>query len=148
MVDPAELGPRSCDDLPETLLLLSRPEPQRLAVTPRARVLLKYWRLLFHAAVHRALEARLPNGSAGEAAVRARIHRIGRARFEEARTVIRQENYLIPGVDDRAAYVEFAAVYLELRYFARNLLPCYFPSVNSFEELDAVLAEDLAADEL
>jgi hypothetical protein len=148
MVDPAELKSGVQADLPQTLLLLARPTPQRLAAAPRSVVLLKCWRLLFHASIHRALEERFPPGPSADVAIRGRVQRIGRARFEEIRTVVGQENYLFPNADDRAVYIEFAAVYLELRHFARGLLRCYFPSVTSFEELDRILAEDLPVDEL
>src|SRR5690242_12245322 len=38
--------------LPKTLLLLNRPDAERLARQPRGEALLKFWRLLFHARVH------------------------------------------------------------------------------------------------
>ena len=63
--------------------------------------------------------------------VRARIARLGRAAFEEVRTVLVQENYLRPGMDDYRAYAEFAAVYLELRFFRGNLRGTYFPALRA-----------------
>jgi hypothetical protein len=79
------------------------------------------------------------------ATIRRRIHRIGQSEFEEARAVLRQENYLLPPRDDRTAYEEFAAVYLELSFFAATLLPHYFPTIDDFSRIDAVLAEDVDA---
>lgn len=52
---------------------------------------------------------------------------------------------LLPPRDDMTVYVEFAAVYLELRYFAESMLSCYFPALGSTEEVDALLARDLDA---
>src|SRR5947209_17175582 len=46
-------------DLPPTLLLIARPEPERLAAMPRGSALVVYWRLLFHARVHLAIRARI-----------------------------------------------------------------------------------------
>src|SRR6476646_7010556 len=53
-----ELGLDPGRELPPTVLLLARPEPEELAARPRGQLLVKYWRLLFHAAVHRAVAGR------------------------------------------------------------------------------------------
>src|SRR5205823_1364602 len=47
--------------------------------------------------------------------------------------------------DDRSTYVEFAAVYLELRSFADTLIPVFFPGLRDFDRVDALLAEDVDA---
>ena len=44
-----------------------------------------------------------------------RIHRIGETEFDEIRLVLRQDELLLPPHDDRETYVEFAALWLELR---------------------------------
>src|SRR5205085_4878137 len=59
-----------------------------------------------------------------------------------------QDRYLLPPADEATAYVELAAVYLELRHFAANLLPVYFPAIGDFERIDRLLAADLDADAL
>ena len=46
---------------------------------------------------------------------------------------------LLPPSDDAAVYVEFAAVYVELRHFAPGLLPVYFPAIASPETAGRVL---------
>ena len=53
-----ELGLDANRQLPETVLLIARPDEERLASRPRASELAKYWRLLFHARVHAVLEQR------------------------------------------------------------------------------------------
>src|SRR3954469_3386336 len=55
LADRDELGLEPDRELPSTVLLLARPEPEDLAAWPRGPLLVKYWRLLFHAAVHRAV---------------------------------------------------------------------------------------------
>jgi len=45
-------------------------------------------------------------------------------------------------------YIEFAALYLDLRYFASNLRTSYFPSLRSFPAIDAILAQDVEAETL
>ena len=45
-------------------------------------------------------------------------------------------------------YMEFAAVYLELRYFRSNLRPTYFPAIRDFSVVNRLLAQDVDADML
>src|SRR5262249_4375961 len=40
-------------------------------------------------------------------------------------------------------YVEFAAVYLELRYYAEQDLPIYFPGIRSWEAIDRLVSLDI-----
>src|SRR5262249_3676712 len=110
--------------------------------------LVRYWRLLFHARVHLALEGRVAEGKLSATGVRQRIHRIGQAEFDEIRAVLRQEKYLLDPHDPVSVYVEFAALYLELRHFAPHLLAHYFPTVPHPGPVDRVLAEDLDGESL
>lgn len=134
-----ELNVEPDRDLPPVLLLIARPEPEALAALDRGDALVKYWRLLFHTATHRAVADRRLT----PAAVRERVHRIGQTEFNEIRAVLRQEKLLLPPRDDRTVYEEFAAVYLELNYFATPLLPRYFPTIEDFTHIAQVLAEDI-----
>jgi hypothetical protein len=143
-----ELGVAPGRDLPETVVLLVRPEPDKLAALSRDEALVLYWRLLFHARIHTTLEAPPVEGRLTPAGVRHRIQRIGPTEFDAIRAVLRLENFLMPPRDDRTAYIEFAALYLELRHFAPTLLPRYFPGLNNWASLDALLAEDIGAAEL
>ncbi len=59
IVEKAEIGVAADAVLPETVILLARPSPQRLAESSAQDMLLRCWRLLFHARVHVALEAKL-----------------------------------------------------------------------------------------
>ncbi len=138
VTNPDELGVEPGRDLPATVVLIARPEPDALADRPRDQVLVEFWRLLFHARVHQALAGRLTR-----ATVRERIHRIGEIEFDEARTVLHQEVLLLPPRDDNTAYEEFAALYLELSFFAAPLLPTYFPAIDDFGRIDRILAGDV-----
>jgi hypothetical protein len=146
VVEPDELGLGPGENPPRDLVLLARPDPEGLQARPRGEVLRDYWRLLFHARVHQELDRRAAVGALDRAGVRARIDRIGQVEFDEVRVVLRQEDYLLPPYDDRSTYVEFAAVYLELRSFADTLIPVYFPGIRDFDRIDALLAEDVDAD--
>jgi hypothetical protein len=144
-VEQDELDLPPDHQLPQTVLLLERPSADRLA-GPREELLARYWRLLFHVSVHRELEARLADATPAD--LRRRVERLGPAAFEEAKNVLTQDGHLAPGADDKQAFVEFAAYYLELRKFAWNLIPVYFPSLPPTAYVDALLAEDIDADAL
>jgi hypothetical protein len=130
--DAADLG-RAPRDLPETVLLVARPEGD--AAVARARAV----RALFHAEVHRTLDAR----ALTPAALRARIHRIGETEFDEIRFVLRHDDRLLPPYDDASTYAEFAATYLELASFAPDLVERTFPAISDREVVRATLAEDV-----
>jgi hypothetical protein len=144
IADRGELGIPPDRDLPETVILLQRPDAKALGKHAASDILLKAWRLLFHARVHIMLGDR----KLDEPAVVERIRRLGTAVFNEARSVLRQEHFLLPPGDEQTVYEEFAALYLELRYFARHLVPRYFPAITDFEGVDRLLAEDVNAEEL
>jgi hypothetical protein len=127
------------------VILLAEPPPERLATMTRGQILLRYWRMLFHARVDEELERKRRSGAIPEADLRARVDRIGQGIFDEARLVLRVEDYLLPPRDLWEVYREFVAVYLELRHFAPRLLSSYFPSIEDPEAVDSAIAEDLDA---
>jgi hypothetical protein len=143
LVDRDELEIGAERELADTVLLLARPDTEELAALPRAEVLLQIWRLLFHARVHQAIAKRFAEHRLTRALMHARIQRIGRTEFDEIRTVLQQENFLLPPRDEATVYEEFAAVYLELRYFAQPLLARMFPGLADVEGIEEILAEDV-----
>src|SRR5262249_23473475 len=72
IADRYEVGVATDSELPPTVLLMPRPDPQRLAATPRGETLIRYWRLLFHCRVHGVLEQRFAAGELTEADLRRR----------------------------------------------------------------------------
>ncbi|AMV29436.1 hypothetical protein VT84_33890 [Gemmata sp. SH-PL17] len=138
-VDPDELHLPSDHSLPPHVLLLERPTPEELS-GPRDDLLGRYWRLLFHASVHRELGQRLTELT--PAALRERIEVIGPAEFEEVRNVLQQDGHLAPGADDRDTYFEFVAYFLELRFFNPALIPVSFPGLAP-DPVGAALAGDV-----
>jgi hypothetical protein len=145
LANAAELGVDSGDELSDVVILLERPSPEDLVATPAQQVLVRCWRLLFHARVHLALEREIARGRLTAAEIGQRIRQIGVVEFEEIRTVLAQEDMLLPPGDDATAYVEFAAVFLELRCFAEGLLRSYFPASEDHAAVAAVLARDVDA---
>jgi len=141
-----ELGLDLDAPLPEKLILLARPEEHELErmTVPAFREYLR--RLHFHARIHVALDERLARGDLDERQVGGRIEQIGYTAFDEIRTVLKSEAFLLPRVSNVSIYVEFAAVFLELRYFAPDVLASYFPSLDDFDRIEGILAQDVDAD--
>lgn len=146
LASPAELGLQPDVRLSNTVLLLARVARHDEHTLPSEQELLKYWRLLFHARIHAELEHRAVAGQLTLERVRRHIARIGPVAFAEVRSVLKREQMLLPPADELGVFIEFAAVYLELRYFARQLLPLYFPALDDLALVDALLAEDLDAE--
>ncbi len=130
----------------DTAILLAQPSPEALEELTVEQMLSKYWRLLFHAKVHQTLDQAVGERRLTAAGVAQRIARLGIIEFQEIRSVLRQEDLLVPPKSDLVTYVEFAAVYLELRYFAESFLPAYFADIRDFARVDDVLREDLDAE--
>ena len=126
--------------LPENLLLLERPDPDELESRPAAEVLYDYWRRLFHLRVHRELEQRAAAGQLTDDDVLERLHRLGPALYAEIRGVLQRDDQLLPPRTDLSTYIEFAAVFLELQYFAPEQLPWHFPAAEDAARVSAVLA--------
>ena len=146
IADRSEIGFGPADDLPEEVILLERPSGEILEEWPRGEVLLHYWELLFHARVHVEFDRRAKQQGIGDAEIEKRLAALGRLEFDEVRNVLRQERFLLPPYDDPSIYVEFAAVYLGIRYFQPYLMASFFPALRSLENVDAVLALDIDAE--
>jgi len=143
-----ELGIDETLSLPENLILLARPDSDRLAGLKRAQALVKYWRLGLHAAIHRRLEDAVRQGKLTAQIVARRIQAIGETQFEEIRQILCQESYLFPGDDNVRVYIEFSALYWEFRYFANHFLEAYFPGLPGAEHTEEILRQDLHPQEL
>jgi hypothetical protein len=141
-VDQAELAVAPDLLIPSTVILLAYPSLEDLN-DQQEPLLLKYWRRLFHASVHKTLEERCKNGTLTAEGIRQRVEAIGRTEFEEIRTVLTQDDYLPAEADERMVYTEFVAVFLELEFFCSNLLGAYFPGIRDQKEVSALLARDV-----
>ena len=79
------------------------------------------------------------------AQLRRRIDHLGQQQFDEIRSVLRQEAMLSDPDNLRHVYAEFAAVFHELRAFAPDLLPLYFPSLTDVDDVVETLRDDVDA---
>ncbi len=129
--------------LPEVVLLIERPEEEELAHWPAREILHEYWRLLFHIRVHRELERRMTADQLNDDLLLARMSQIGSTEYAEIRAVLQRDEMLLPPRSDSATYVEFAAVFLELLYFAPDQLAWNFPSLREPERIAELLARDV-----
>jgi hypothetical protein len=135
-------------ELPERVILLAR--PSRTAEGDRAVLLA---RALFHARVHAALDDACDATTRDEGltidTIRKRVHAIGETEFDEIRSVLRQDDHLPrrtdaePLEEERATYVEFAALWLELGRFDPALRAATFPGVRDDDAVERVVSEGL-----
>jgi hypothetical protein len=145
IVEPDEIGLDHETIPPDKLILLAQPDPQKLLAIPAGEALVKCWRLLFHARIHLAVGQRIAEGALNESVLRRRISQIGKVEFDEIRTVLGQEGFLLPPRNDQNVYEEFAALFFEFKYFAPNALPRYFPTLQDLDAQAAVLGQDVDA---
>ncbi|MBI3838174.1 MAG: hypothetical protein HY288_09620 [Planctomycetia bacterium] len=148
LVDRAELDLAADAELADNIILIARPTTETLAALSAEEALVKFWRQLFHIRIHVALNQVIAEGRLGESELHARIQQIGASEFEEIRDVLRQEDYLLPPKTDLTVYVEFVAVYLELRHFVPNFLRGYFPSLQDYHYIDELLKHDVDGESL
>ena len=140
-----ELGVEPDAVLPQRLILIARPEEDRLVKFSREDLLRYYWRLLFHARIDFELELKTSPNRMSAAELRRRIDWLGQSQFDEIRSVMRAEQMLRRPDDYRHVYAEFVAVYQELRAFAPTLLQLYFPSLGSDEAVLKTIGPDCDA---
>jgi hypothetical protein len=142
IVDRDELGPAASAELPSRVILIRRPEPDKLAQQAREQALLFHWRVLFHARVHLTLEEQAAGGNLSPAEARRRWQRLGDPSRREIITLLFQEHCATAG-DPVALWVEFVAFYLGLRVFQPERLPDTFPGVRDFSLIDELVAADV-----
>jgi hypothetical protein len=144
IVDRPELNLSPAAELAPTVILLAEPtDSDVLESAPLEELLHHYWRLLFHARVHVALEQRLASQELTAEAAFRRRQEIGATEFAEIHGVLHKDDQLLPPADDLETYIEFVAVYLELRYFAPRDLRGYFPAIRDWERIDRMITRDV-----
>ncbi len=136
-------------ELPETVILLVKPVDEDVIDAVGAeQTLHRYWRLLFHARVHIELAKRFRDQPASNELIERRRRQIGAVEFEEIRAVLLKDAFLFPQPTDLETYVEFAAVYLELRYFAERHLAPFFPATRDWDAIEQIISQDVPHAEL
>lgn len=129
--------------LPEVVLLIERLGEEEFEKRPAGEILRAYWRLLFHLRVHQELERRIADGQLTDDTVLERLCRLGSTPYAEIRAVLQRDEMLLPPRSELGTYVEFAAVFLELLYFAPEQLPWHFPALVHGDPIADLLARDV-----
>ena len=122
-------------DLPDTIILLARPEPGDFAGRGNQPLLREYWRRLFHGCVDVAARRLLESEATDGPDFRELVARVGNTAFAEGTAVLGQESLLRDPTDRREVMAEFIAVVLELAEFSPHLLPIWFPAVDDHAQL-------------
>ena len=144
LVDQKQLVSGSATDLPPRVILLSRVDEADLSDASVAEQFRDHYsRRLFHACVHLELESRFANHDIWQSRADERRRQIGEVEFAEIGSVLVKDDHLFPSCGDFETYVEFTAVYLELKYFAAHELACYFPAVRDWQEIDRLVSQDV-----
>lgn len=138
-----ELGSVAAQAIPDQVILISRPDRDDLPEITTACLHNYLWRMLFHARIDRHFRNLIVQGKLTLATARSRIDRIGQSEFDEIRSVLRREGFVLPGQDDLDVYAEFAAVFGELSQFTPGWRHSYFPSMHDFEAIEHLLKEDV-----
>lgn len=148
IVHPDELGLMSVAAFPERVILLAGPSDKQLKTMTREQLLLRTWRLLFHARIDFALQEQRSNGTLTDADIRERIDQIGQVEFDEIQSTLYRESLLFSADDRSATYAEFIAIFYELYRFAPDWVSTWFPSIHDSHEFARLLGLDIDADEL
>lgn len=135
--DRPELGLTPAAELPLRVILIGRPtDDEDFARLTTEERLHQFWRLAFHGRVHAEIEQQIDDQQLTSRMIAEHLKRIGAGEFAEIRQVLSKDDLLLPPQDDEAAFVEFVAVALELKYFAPWDLELFFPAIRDWEALN------------
>lgn len=143
-VDRPELNLAATVELPRVVILLAKPTEKDFSECVTSDELLRrYWRLLFHARIHRDLDEFGREVPSLQGTAEERILEIGEIEFAEIRSVLEDEDLLFPHAPDWEVYVEFLAAYLERKYFCPDDVRLFFPSIQDWPRIDALANRDV-----
>lgn len=142
-VDWDELGLEPNSELPEKAILLARPDDKHLESMSLAELKLAVWRLLYHARIHRELDKLVEAGRLKPAAIRHRIDQLGQVEADEVFAVLKREGFLRSEPNQTDVYIEFAAVFSELKRFQPHCLATYFPAFSDLDRIEELLCQDV-----
>ncbi|MFO0749550.1 MAG: hypothetical protein U1F43_28350 [Myxococcota bacterium] len=146
IASPEELGgplPAAAEpgqpEAPEAwVLLLPRGDFEDLDASDPARVLVATWRRVFHGRMDEALGRLVARGTLDRARALEVVTRVGQLPMDEARSLLADEGLTSHGAGAIEELCELVALHSELRLFAPELLPRYFPSLVGRDDLPAL----------
>ncbi len=148
LIWPEELGLQGVSQFPVHAKLIECPDSLVEAGRTTPQILLAGWRLLFHASIHEALDRAVADGRLDDRAIAERLAVLGEDPLAEIRDVLIREDWLHAEEPDRVVYIEFAAVFLELRKFAAAEIPSFFPAIEDYQAVENMLRADVDANAL
>jgi hypothetical protein len=128
----------------DVVLLLAQPDEEWLTSEPEPIALREYWRLLCHARVYITVKQRIAGGGAVDVATR--VDRVGASAFNDARFVLQRDRLVLPTADDGEIYAQFAAQFVDLRFFAPHLLRRFFAAADHPEQILEAIRADVDVD--
>ncbi|MHC4876335.1 MAG: hypothetical protein ACYTGL_07540 [Planctomycetota bacterium] len=147
-VELDELGLEPHDEPPPKAILIARPDDRHIESLSQNQLRMLIWRLLFHARIDLEYLLRQQSGDLDEAAFRQRIDELGQVEFDEIRTVLRREHFVPPDAPASQVFIEFAALFCELKHFLPHCLGSYFPSFEDPSIVEELLERDISITEL
>lgn len=138
VAEESELGGPLPSDPEAWVVIVPRLDDDELEDADPERVLLATWRRLFHGRMDEALGRLATTGALDRARALELVDYIGQLPMDEARALLADEGLRSPhdGVIEEVA--ELVALFAELRFFAPELLPRYFPSLQGRDDLPRV----------
>ncbi len=127
-------------ELPRDVVLIAKIGDEEVS---RRSKLARYRQQLFHALVHLELQKKLSRVSVADDIARGKWERIGSVEHQEIHTVLLKDGLLFSESNPLETYIEFVAVYLELRYFAPEHLAAYFPAIRDWSAIDRLVSQDI-----
>ncbi|PIE17087.1 MAG: hypothetical protein CSA66_06865 [Proteobacteria bacterium] len=143
LVDPDEID-APLSDLPAWVYLIALPaDVEALRDEPAPDVLRGFWRSLFHARIDGELLIRSRGLSLPPRRVLQLIDELGQTTFDEIRGALVDEALCVVDDDLTTAFIEFVALYSELRFFAPAALASCFPALKRRREAVDALVDGL-----
>lgn len=134
LIDDDELEILPHQPRPHCWILLRRLSERETENWSLARQRRELWRRLFHAQVDHSLLSKRVMGQWRRSLVRAWQVVLGESILKEIRTVLLHDRKIHTEASDAQVLAEFAAVYLELKWFEPEALPLVFPCLNQVDQ--------------
>ncbi len=131
--------------VPATVFLLTRlAEETSRELGPEA-ALIEYWRRSFRCRAENTVNERWQSGQITPELLRERIDHLGQTEYDEVRSVLLNDDLVLPPRTEAAIYTVFVARFWELRYFDPGRIAEYFPALRDLAAVEAVLSADIDA---
>ncbi|HMP02503.1 MAG TPA: hypothetical protein PKC45_08400 [Gemmatales bacterium] len=142
-VEPDEVGLAAAAQLGETVILLPRPDADRLSRQPASAIWHDCCRRLFHLRIEdRLAELGFPSDETS-ARVQKRRWEVGFPTFAGIERVLRQEARLRPPGQATDVYAEFVATFFEFLHFQPGALATWFPDLGDHAAVAELLRQDI-----